>query len=84
MNGLVAGQGKLDTFELCKSYADWFNSDPFDIGNTTREGLKYCYSGNPQLVYSKTKVGLGSSSLSNGSLMRSTPLAVWCHKLSAS
>jgi ADP-ribosyl-[dinitrogen reductase] hydrolase len=81
LNGLVAGNGSLDTFKLCQFYAKWFTSVPFDMGNTTREGLKYCRSGNPNLVYEKTKVGLGSRSHSNGSLMRITPLAVWCHKL---
>jgi ADP-ribosyl-[dinitrogen reductase] hydrolase len=83
MNALVEGAGALDTFKLCKWYADWYHSDPFDIGMTTRVGLQYCSSQkpDPQLVYQQTKVGAGATSLSNGSLMRCTPLAVWCHKL---
>jgi ADP-ribosylglycohydrolase len=42
LNGLVAGQGSLDTFKICKYYADWYNSNPFDIGNTCAAGLRYC------------------------------------------
>lgn len=81
LNGLVAGNGSLDAFKLCEFYKKWFKSAPFDMGTTTHEGLKYCHTGNPALIYEKTKIGLGSRSLSNGSLMRITPLAVWCHRL---
>jgi ADP-ribosyl-[dinitrogen reductase] hydrolase len=42
LNGLVDGNGTLNTFALCKFYADWYHSDPFDIGITTRRGLCYC------------------------------------------
>ena len=56
LNGLVAGDGTLDTFKICKFYADWYNSDPFDIGNTCAAGLKLCNSEkpNPSLVFQHT------------------------------
>jgi len=53
LNGLVAGNGTLDAFKICKYYADWYNTDPFDIGSTCNAGLKFCDSENPNpsLVY---------------------------------
>ena len=80
MNGLVQGEGKLNAIKLCEQYANWYASNPFDIGFTTRDGLVHCKFGEPSRVYTATKVS-GATSLSNGALMRCTPLAVWCHNL---
>ena len=84
LNGLVKGDGKLNLHQHCRFYADWISSTPFDIGNTTRNGLSKCSAVNPdpkkpQLASSK---GPGKSSLSNGAMMRLSPMGVWCRELS--
>lgn len=54
-----------------------------DIGTTTRNALYHASSEspNPFVVY-KDVIHNNKRSESNGCLMRITPLAVWCHKLS--
>ena len=42
LNGLVAGEGLLDMYKVCQFYAMWISSAPFDVGNTTRNGLSKC------------------------------------------
>ena len=39
LRGLLAGQGKFDLFHFCLYYAYWIDRRPFDIGNTTANGL---------------------------------------------
>ncbi len=50
------------------AYRAWYDSRPFDIGNTTRQGL----TGRPN-----------PDSQANGSLMRISPLGIWGHALAA-
>ena len=42
MNALIEGEGKFNTFKHCEWYGKWYDSMPFDIGITTRDGLKHC------------------------------------------
>lgn len=67
-------------------YGYWLWYGPFDIGQTTRNGLgplKNCRDNPiPALAHEAAKKGAGATSLSNGSLMRITPLAVWAQNLS--
>jgi len=42
LNALVESNGKLDLKEICKWYGKWMESPPFDIGHTTRNGLRGC------------------------------------------
>lgn len=55
MKGLVAGQGKLDAFQIAKYYAYWIYTRPFDIGSTTRQGLgpleEFKDNPDPQIAY---------------------------------
>ena len=59
----------------------WMKSSPFDIGTTTRKGL------GPLLINCDPEVakeGVRTKnpwSNSNGSMMRSTPMAVWASSL---
>jgi ADP-ribosylglycohydrolase len=60
-----------------KSYTEWANSEPFDIGTATQNALLYgepadCISGS----VSKAASEFNSFSQANGSLMRLSPLAV--------
>ena len=68
-------------------YNAWHESDPFDIGNTTRNAI----GGRKAVATVHTKGYAGvmteaaalynMQSKSNGSLMRATPLGIWGHRL---
>jgi hypothetical protein len=59
------------------------NSSPFDIGITTQQALCVINVESPDPIISfKNTIENTYQSLSNGCLMRATPLAVWGHKLS--
>ena len=83
MHGLVAGQGVLDLCHICVQYAHWLSSTPFDVGNTTRNGLSKCsaVSKDPTKAWQAAKKGRGKTSLSNGAMMKISPLGVWASKL---
>jgi len=70
--------------DIAKWYGEWINSPPFDIGNTTRHALGIA---GPKAKQGAIE-GLGRAvqdaaaqynqlSLSNGCLMRITPLPIW-------
>jgi len=86
LHGLLAGHGKLDPFHHALYYGHWINSKPFDIGSTTRNGLEplaTCLSNpDPNLANHAARYGKGATSMSNGSLMKITPMAVWARNLS--
>ena len=67
-------------------YGHWIYYKPFDIGQTTMNGLGPLAScrtdPNPEIAHEAARTGAGANSLSNGSLMRITPLAVWMQHLS--
>lgn len=80
-------KGFFDSFKLAQMYGLWYESEPFDIGMTTRTGLKTL--ANRQIpeaeLVLKTFANVNrwnAGSQSNGSLMRSTPIAVYGHLLS--
>ena len=81
--GLVECGTKFDANKIVKYYGMWYESPPFDIGHTTRVALCNASSHDPnaQKVYDAAQE-LNKMSESNGSLMRITPLAVWCRNLS--
>lgn len=58
--------GAHDRDRMLRLYSAWLESPPFDVGGTTRAGIR----GTPRL-----------ESESNGSLMRVSPLGVWAHGL---
>ena len=80
LRGLLAGEGKFDLFHLCLYYRAWIVDGPFDIGGTTMNGLGPLADfpqPNPSASIDAARNGAGRTSLSNGSLMKITPLAVW-------
>ena len=84
LRGLLAGEGKFDHFHLALYYGYWIHYGPFDIGGTTANGLgplKNCISNPDPRVSFEAAKSLNPDSLSNGSLMRITPLAVWARDL---
>ena len=72
----------LNLNELQRYFGMWLKSNPFDIGITTQNALFVIKLKklDPLESYENTILGT-SKSLSNGCLMRATPLAVWGHKL---
>ena len=40
MQGIVNSKGKFVKDEIAKMYSQWIISQPFDMGGTTRNGLK--------------------------------------------
>ena len=66
-------------------YKKWVESRPFDIGNNTRSTigtLVKCDEKDPKLYKHAYKAGEKSKkSKSNGSMMRISPLVVWCSHL---
>jgi ADP-ribosyl-[dinitrogen reductase] hydrolase len=58
----IVERGTYDQSAARDAYVDWLNSGPFDIGNTTRDGLR----GTPNF-----------ESQANGALMRISPLGIF-------
>ncbi|KAK9826033.1 hypothetical protein WJX74_007037 [Apatococcus lobatus] len=81
-NGLLLHDGTSPSFpaeQVAQQYVKWFESGPFDIGNTCRNAFALnCVPGKAvaaqMIAASDTQNG---SSKSNGALMRATPLAVF-------
>ena len=80
-------ENEFESFKLAEMYRLWYLSGPFDIGHTTRLGLKTLARKdipNDQLVeatYANVNIE-NAKSESNGSLMRCTPIAAFSHLLS--
>ena len=88
LRGLLAGEGKFDRFHLCLYYGHWVHLGPFDIGHTTANGLGaqlQCLDNpNPELSRDAANFNArdaSGKSMSNGSMMKLTPLAVWSQNL---
>ena len=88
MRGLLAGQGSLDPFHLALYYGCWVAYKPFDIGGVVESGIKpLSYNlkpPKPELAYAAARDDIGLMSMSNGAMMRATPLAVWAQNLDVS
>ena len=70
---------KLDLNKVSDRYGSWFNSDPFDIGNATTEGLKpLSYDGRTAEDSINAARMRNAVTKSNGSLMRCMPHSVFC------
>lgn len=88
-HSLITEPYVLNLGQIAYSYMIWYNSVPFDVGRTTKnalKGLKFKEDGvnNLERLYLQAKnnsLQYNVDSLSNGSLMRITPLAVWCHRM---
>lgn len=78
LHALVGGEGKLDNYKIAEYYAKWIESKPFDIGATCYTSLSWADAKNPNPDRVKEEAARSDYSQSNGSLMRATPLAVFC------
>ena len=79
---LVMETSTLNLDRICLFFKKWLNTDPFDVGMTTRTALKAIDINrlNPSDIFKNSFLNTRSSE-SNGCLMRITPLAVWGHQL---
>jgi ADP-ribosylglycohydrolase len=73
-------QQRYDVTDVTQSYVTWFNTDPIDIGGTTQRAFGSCnptYTAekNHQIV-TQSSHKRNSESLSNGCLMRISPLGI--------
>src|SRR5215212_3916786 len=67
-------RGGLDEADLFDRFRTWARADPPDIGNQTRAVLG---SGRPWDVAAAEHFARSSHAAGNGSLMRTTPAAIW-------
>jgi len=82
LHALVKGNGRFDEDEVARYYGKWKNSRPFDCGITIGNALSVADPKAPDPLDIKEEArGYNQKSQSNGSLMRSTPLAVFCHNM---
>lgn len=63
-----------DKDKVAEKYSKWFLSNPFDIGRTTRNAFFRAYSYQDMIENSKID---NANSLSNGCLMRISPIGVY-------
>ena len=82
MRGIIDGKGKFNTAHIVKYYDQWLSDGPFDICPTIKNSFSAIDSKNPSpiaprsVAYSQNK-----QDLSNVSLMKIMPLAVWTQNL---
>jgi len=80
----LAVGGPFSEVSVANAYADWLESSPFDVGNTTRMALQAVAEArrrgqNPAVAGRAAAFG---GSEANGALMRQSPLAIWGSALS--
>lgn len=81
----LTARGPYDVEQVARSYVRWYESHPFDIGNTTINALSAPGrghhaegpSGGVADVMRRASQSRNMGSKANGSLMRCAPLAVW-------
>tara|TARA_Y100000589_G_scaffold98328_1_gene93031 strand:+ start:245 stop:1225 length:981 start_codon:yes stop_codon:yes gene_type:complete len=69
---------KYEKEKVAEKYISWFKSNPFDIGNSTRNAFLNAKNYNDIIRNSKK---YNKNSLSNGCLMRISPLAILGYKI---
>lgn len=71
---------------ILSAYGKWYRSPPFDIGNTTTKALRHLPK-DPTPGFSVQAIQRtahrNADTHANGSLMRATPLGVYCYKMTA-
>ena len=75
-------QPTLYVDNIAKYYRSWYMSEPFDIGQSTTYAFKPLVRNCKAAKAYKNSLKRNTSSLSNGSLMRCTPMAVFTSALS--
>jgi ADP-ribosyl-[dinitrogen reductase] hydrolase len=68
--------GGYDPDRVAAAYVAWYESGPFDIGNTIRQAFGGAVEPGPGLA-ARLEARASRDSEANGSLMRISPLAIW-------
>jgi ADP-ribosylglycohydrolase len=80
--------GGFDIEVIARCYAEWIESEPFDVGNTTRSSIGAAAFLEPgkarAAVMAEAAARYCGTSKANGALMRVSPLGVWGHGLEPS
>ena len=83
IRGLIEGNGVLNLDFIANYYGKWVETGPFDIGMTTRLALEpLIRTTNRASIAINSARERNMKSLSNGCLMRATPICIWSYKLS--
>ncbi len=73
----IARVGSIEPSDIAVLFVEWFKSLPKDVGNTTRRSLQHLADGVPWNEAGTLALNeMGGSAPSNGSLMRSAPIAL--------
>lgn len=77
LQGLINGKNEeyFPTEKIAEEYIKWYNSNPFDKGNTTR--YAFINATNAEDIVNNV-AKFNQTSESNGSLMRCLPIAAFC------
>jgi len=78
----LVARGTYDVEAVAGAYADWYDSDPFDMGNATSAALSAAAAARRQGQSAATAANdaarqMNVHSEANGALMRQSPLAIW-------
>ena len=71
----------LSTSDIAYYYLHWYQSDPFDMGNNTQNALNIISNKQIPALCKEEVRNVNQASISNGSVMRCTPLAVWASSI---
>lgn len=78
----IIDNGKPDHESLAQYYIEWFNSGPFDIGNSTKNS--FSKKNRPEMIQAAKELNdkfqqeYRTNALSNGALMRIAPMCIFC------
>lgn len=77
-------KGVFEPILIADHYVGWYTQGPYDIGTTTTVGFRNLARKDipREQLLEYTKKNLKKISISNGSMMRSTPIAVYSHMMS--
>jgi ADP-ribosyl-[dinitrogen reductase] hydrolase len=81
----LAARGAFDEEDVARAYADWRESDPFDVGGTIGRATSAMGAARSRGVAlaAAGQAAASRSSEANGALMRQSPLAIWGAHLDA-
>lgn len=72
-------QGGFNPSDIARRYVDWLRSEPFDVGNTTRQALLGPLRLPALAVDQACRAHASTSSQANGALMRVAPIGIAAH-----
>lgn len=73
----IVALGRIDPADIVRHFVDWYDSEPKDIGKLTRRALAHLAAGVPwQEAGTLAMEESAGRSASNGSLMRTAPVAL--------